>query len=504
MTLLLLFFASTIKIMGKHLQYLSKSKYLHGLSCPKLLWFEINRKEALPLPGRELEEIFKQGRLVGEAAQKLFANGIKLEREPNPQAMCAKSLAALKERRPVFEPGFIFDHGYALADILAPVGDDAWDLIEVKASSSVKDEHYHDVAFQKYVYEGAGLKIDQCFLMHLNRDYVRLGDVEVDKLFIKEDITVEAMDLKSKIEHDIKSLLKIVAGSEPTIELNARCRGCMLEPICWDFLPEDHVFLLRGNKKVAFDLMKLGILKMADIPDYVELNDKQDIQVESHVSKTEHIDKEAIKSFINELKYPLYYLDFETISPAIPIYNNSRPFEDLPFQFSLHVVDKEGAEPKHYSFLSSGETDPRPDVLERLVKLLGDAGSIIAYYAEYERRCLRQAVKAYPKYNKWFVALKDRFVDLLVPFSNFSYYSPKQQGSASIKKVLPALTNIDYKGMTISDGAEARYEYMRVTFDKNVAAQDKESVRQGLEKYCELDTLAMVKILEVLKKKTSV
>jgi len=275
----------------------------------------------------------------------------------------------------------------------------------------------------------------------------------------------------------------------------------MLEPICWDFLPEDHVFLLRGNKKVAFDLMKLGILKMSDIPDYVELNEKQGIQVDSHVSNKEHIDEEAIKSFINGLKYPLYFLDFETISPAIPIYDNSRPFEDLPFQFSLHVVEKEGAKPKHYSFLASGETDPRPEVLERLKNLLGDAGSIVAYYAEYERRCLRQAVKAYPKYNEWFVGIKDRFVDLLVPFSNFSFYSPKQQGSASIKKVLPALTEIDYKGMTIGDGAEARYEYMRVTFDKEVDPQDRENVRQGLEKYCELDTRAMVEILEALKKK---
>ncbi|MBU1026737.1 MAG: DUF2779 domain-containing protein, partial [Candidatus Margulisbacteria bacterium] len=385
------------------------------MSCPKLLWFEINRKEALPAPGRELEEIFKQGRLVGEAAQKLFPEGIKLEREINPQKMSAKSLAAAGQRRPLFEPGFIFDHGYALADILVPVGDDAWDLIEVKASSSVKDEHYHDVAFQKYVYEGAGLKINQCFLMHLNRDYVRHGDVEVDKLFIKEDITVEAMDLKPKIERDIKSLLKIVAGSEPTVELGPRCRGCMLEQVCWDFLPEDHVFLLRGNKKVAFDLMKQGILKMADIPDYVELNEKQGIQVESHVSKTEHIDKPAIESFIEGLKYPLYFLDFETISPAIPVYDSSRPFEDIPFQFSLHVVEKKGEAPKHYSFLASGQTDPRPEVLERLAKLLGSSGSIVAYYAEYERRCLRQAVKAYPKYNEWFVGIKDRFVDLLVP-----------------------------------------------------------------------------------------
>jgi len=245
--------------------------------------------------------------------------------------------------------------------------------------------------------------------------------------------------------------------------------------------------------------MERGVLSLKDIPKDYELNEKHTIQVKSHLTKKPYVDKAALGTFIGKLEYPLYFLDFETIAPAVPIYDNTRPFEDVPFQFSLHVIEKEGAKPVHHSYLAPGDNDPRPEVLKRLKKLLGDQGSILAYYAEYERRCIRQAIKAYPEYVEWFVGIKKRFVDLLPPFANLMYYHPKQNGSASIKYVLPALTGITYDGMEIKDGGIARFEYMRVTFDNQVDKKDKKQVRDALEKYCELDTLAMVEILAVLK-----
>jgi hypothetical protein len=477
---------------------LSKSKYLHGLQCPKLLWYEYNRKKEIPLPSSDTLEIFKQGQIVGELARQLFPGGTKIKWSYDAIEVSKRSLDELKARKPLYEAGFLYNNAYALVDILAPAGEDSWDLIEVKSSSSVKGEHYADAAFQKYICDGLGIKIRQCFIAHLNRDYVRRGKIELDKLFKKEDITAEAIEMVPRVEKEIEQMLKVIQGEEPQIKVGSHCGNCLLKDLCWDFLPQDHVFILRGNKKIAYDLMESGILKMQDIPADYELNEKHTIQVKSHLKKEAYVDKKAIKDFLKELEYPLYFLDFETIAPAIPVYDNTRPFEDVPFQYSLHVLEEKEAKPKHFSFLAPGNIDPRQKILEKLKEQLGDKGSILAYYAEYERKCLRYAVRTYPEFNRWYVEIKKRFIDLLDPFKNLSYYHPAQKGSASIKYVLPALTGITYEGMPIKDGAAARFEYMRVTFDKEIETSDRNGVRQALEKYCELDTLGMVEILKAL------
>jgi CRISPR/Cas system-associated exonuclease Cas4 (RecB family) len=494
--------------MSKQLPYLSKSKYLDGQRCPKLLWYKYNRKQAIPPFGVDILEIMKQGAIVGELAQKLFPGGIKIEREGNPDAMAKRSLAGLEKRKPLFEGGFIFKQAYAIADILVPVEGEnpsaawrygAWDLIEVKSTASIKDEHYYDAAFQKYVFEGNGIKIRHCYLMHINKDYVRSGELELDKLFKKGDVTVEVLERLSAIEKDVEAMMKVIAGEEPQVKIGPQCRDCPLEDLCWKFLPEYNVFMLRGNKEVAYDLAEKGFLKIDDIPLDYQLNEKQRAQVQSHRTNEPYVDRDALRSFLSEIKYPVYFLDFETIAAAVPIYDNTHPYEDVPVQFSLHVIEKEGAGVIHHSYLAPGNIDPRPEILRRLKELLGDAGSIVAYFADYEKKCIRSAVKAYPEYAEWFVKLKDRFIDLLLPFKNLYYYHPQQKGSASIKDVLPALTGVSYNGLEINNGAAATFEYLRVTFNEKVDEKEKDRVRQALEKYCGLDTLGMVKILEVLR-----
>ena len=356
--------------MTKTPAFLSKSKYMDGLRCPKLLWYEFNRRKDLPPFNPEVLEIMKQGQIVGGIAQMLFPGGIKIERDFNPNETNRRSVQASRSRKPLFEAGFTYKGCYALADILVPGEDGSWDLIEVKSSSSVKNEHYADVAFQKYVYDGAGIKIRQCYLMHLNRDYVHQGKLAVDRLFKRADISVEVLELIPAVEKMIESLKTMLGDKEPPVKVGKQCPGCLLYKHCWSFLPEENVFLLRGHKKVAFDLMERGILKLVDIPREYSLNDKQSIQVRAHQSGDVHLDKEAIKSFLGELEYPLYFLDFETIAPAVPVYDNTRPFEDIPFQFSVQVVKSKGAKPVHHSYLALGNTDPRADVLKGLKKLL--------------------------------------------------------------------------------------------------------------------------------------
>ncbi len=487
--------------------FLSKSKYMEGLQCPKLLWYEYNRRQDIPKVDALRQAIFDQGKKVGQWAQKLFPEGIRLERRHIPEKHAEQSLKSLKLRKPLFEGGFVYRRAYALADILVSVDEDAWDLIEVKSSTGIKNEHLTDVAFQKYTYEGAGIKIHRCYLMYINNQYVRRGKVEPEKLFLKEDITKQINALKTGIEKEVAKMLKVITGENmPDVRVGPHCNKpytCPLKDICWDFLPDKgHVFMLSGGKKLAFEFIKRGILKIADISDNFGLKRKQVIQVGSHKAQEPYIDKEAIKEFMSRLKYPLYFLDFETIGPAIPVYELSRPYENIMFQYSLHVVKNKGVRSMHYSYLAPGDKDPRPEILKQLKNLLGNSGSIMAYNASFEIDVLRGAVEIYPEFKNWFEKVEGRFVDLLGPFRNFFYYHPAQGGSASLKKVLPAVTDFAYKDMEIANGAIASHEYCRVTFNKDVGEEERRRVRAALEKYCHLDTMGMIKIVDVLRQKS--
>ena len=484
--------------------FLSKTKYLDGLKCPKLLWYEYNRKEELPEIDAATQALFDQGKIVGELAQTLFPGGIKLERDYMPNKQAEKSLEATKLRKPLFEAGFVFKQAYALADILNPVAKDAWDLIEVKSSSSVKDEHYYDVAFQKYTYEGAGLRIRKCYLMYINNQYVRKGKIKPEKLFATEDVTKQCDDLIPEIEENIADMFELIQKKNaPCVKVGPHCDkpySCPIEDICWDFLPpKDDVFCLYYGKKRAYELMERGVLCVTDIKNDVKLSDKQNIQVTCHKTGIPHIDKKGIKDFLNTLKYPLYFLDFETINPAIPAYDHSRPFEAIPFQYSLFIIKHKDTKPEHHSYLAPGDKDPRVEIQKKLKTLLGNSGSVIAYNASFEKTTLRHASEAYPEYQGWVASVEERVIDLLTPFRGFLYYHPDQAGSASLKKVLPVMTKSNYDNMEIADGGMASHEYCRVTFGKDVAEKERQRIRAALEKYCDLDTKGMVDILEALK-----
>ncbi|MBU0672756.1 MAG: DUF2779 domain-containing protein [Candidatus Margulisbacteria bacterium] len=484
--------------------YLSKSKYLNGLQCPKLLWYEYNQKADIPKPGAAVQFAFAEGHRVGALAQQLFPNGLHIPRDWQPEKQAQQSLEAAKQRLPLFEAGFVFGQTYALADILVPVGEDEWDLIEVKSSTSVKEAHYHDAAFQRYVYQGAGLKIRRCYLLHINKEYVRRGSIDPEKFFVKQDITTESTVLAQMIENEAAAMLKVAAAADfPAINIGPQCSSphdCPLIGLCWDFLPaKDNIFTLNSAGQKGFDLLNRGISKVTEVPDDYSLKYKQVIQVTAHRSGQPYVDREALLEFLGQFTYPLYYLDFETIAPALPLFEGVRPYQFVPFQFSLSRVDKVGAKPKHFSFLAPDQDDPRPAVLEQLQKLLGNKGSIIAYSAGFEKRCLKGSADAYPKYQAWVKETNDRFVDLLEPFQKFYYYHPDQAGRASLKNVLPALTGQSYEGLEIADGGVASAEFYRVTYGQDVANADREAVRSALEKYCDQDTRGMIDVVEALR-----
>ncbi len=480
---------------------LSKSNYLIGLECPKMLWTIFNHPEKKPKLSKFEQFKLAQGIKVGQLAKQLYRDGIDIT-SMNEAKYLEISKEFLKERKPLFEAGFEFDNCLSRVDILLPV-DGGWELIEVKSSTKVKDINLHDVSFQKYIYEAIGLEIKGSYLLHLNKEYVRKGELDLEQLFIKEDISSEVDDLLVDIKKRIATIYENIELEEepkpgilsPKVIKNGN-HNCLSEN-CLD-ITENSVFQLYRGKKLACELYKEGIKTVGEIPDDHILTEKQNIQRDCEQKEEVYLNKEKVKEFLGELQYPIYYLDFETITTAIPMFDGVKPYTQVPFQFSLHIVKNEGSKPQHYEFLYDGCDDPRKEFLLELQKVLGDKGSIVVYYKSFEIGRLKELAEYFPEHKDWVEVILERIVDLHIPFKEFSYYNAKQKGSASLKAVLPAITDKSYNELDIAEGMTASTEFLRVTYDDCDPAE-KEKIRRQLLSYCELDTLAQVNIVDKLQ-----
>jgi len=462
---------------------------------------QFHEPKRIPAPDPVTQYIFEQGQLVGKFAKKLFHGGIEISCDDF-IANVEQTEQLLQGRNRLFEAGLLFEELYSRVDILNPAGEDEWDIIEVKSSTSVKDVHFDDVSFQKYCCAKLGLKIRRSFLMHLNNQYVKHGEIDPEKLYVVQDVSAEVGEAINGIQNRIDSMFEIVSQSRcPDVTIGKRCSDpydCPLTAECWDSLPEGHVFTLYGGGKRCIELFDKGILAIKDIPDDYRLSAAQQIQKECEVAGRPHVNRERIANFLSTLRYPLYYLDFETIGPAVPIFDGTRPYQDIPFQFSLHMVKNEEASPEHFSFLASGADDPRPALLSELKRLLGNSGSIIVYNQGFEEGILKESANAFPEYSSWISLVCGRLIDLLKPFTKFHYYHPLQKGSASLKSVLPALTGRSHQGMDIADGMAASIAFYAITYTE-VPRETRHKVRADLEKYCALDTEGMILIVDRLR-----
>ena len=483
---------------------ISKTSYLAGLQCPKLLWHHFNRPDAFPPIDAATQALFDQGAQVGALAKRLFPTGLEIGAGTiEKDAVDELSRAALPRRLPLFEAGFIAGCAYARADVLVPVGRDLWDVVEVKGTTKAKDVHVHDLALQRHVYEGAGLSIRRCSVMHLDPEYVRRGEIDARKLFAKTDLTNDVDEVVGSVGRDLKKMVRIIGQQRsPDVDIGPQCSDpyeCPLRAMCWKAMPKHSVFTLTHVGPKAFQWFHHGIARLKDIPRDTPVNAKQEIQLRATRSRRAQVDRDALREFLDSFEYPLHFLDFETINPAIPVWDITSPYQQVPFQFSLHIVNSPGGKPVRHAFLADGTADPRPEILARLKRHLGRRGSIVAYNASFEKNVLRACSEAYPAFATWWTKVEPRVVDLVQPFRSFHYYHPDQCGSASIKAVLPALTGKGYAGMEIADGATANQEFLRITFRKASAAE-RRRVRAALEKYCALDTEGMVWIVRALDK----
>jgi hypothetical protein len=482
---------------------ISKSKYLAGLQCHKLLWFYYNAKDEIPKTDAAKQAIFDQGHEVGALAKKMFPDGIEVGAGITdlPETL-RLTPDAVKLRKPLFEAAFCANGCYARVDILNPVKDDAWDIIEVKSSTSVEDVNLADVAFQTRVLTEAGLKIRRCFLCHVNNKFVRHGEIDPEEFFTLEDITPQVVEQTRHVEEQAGEMFKTIRQKQtPEIEIGRHCSKpyiCPLHDRCWSFLPEASVFTLYNDRSRKYKLFAQGIHHLKDIPADVQLTDNQSIQRAALLAGKPHIDRPAIAAFLKQLEYPVSFLDFETIGTAIPLFDDSRPFQQIPFQFSLHILRSENAKPEHHSFLADGTADPRPEFMRQLRDALPKTGSVVTYNASFETGRLKESCELLPEFKPWFRKVTPRIVDLLLPFRGFRYYHSQQHGSASMKAVLPALTGKGHENLAIQEGGTASREFLRVTHGQ-VTAAERRRVRQHLEEYCGLDTMGMVQILKRLQ-----
>ncbi len=482
---------------------LTKSKFLNGLQCPKLLWIRCNAPDSIPAPSQRLQVVFDIGHRVGVLATQRFPGGYQVQEDDflkNIQE--TRTLLSAKDPRPIYEAGIKAGRLYARADILAPSLETpgAWDVVEVKCGTDVKDVYLQDIAFQRYCYEKAGVKVGRCFLMHINNQYVRSGDINVEEFFALEDVTADIAPLLQKMTELTDGLLKVIDLPVcPHIGIREHCTkpyDCQMVPSCWSFLPEAHVLELSRGKSKGFDLIDQGVLRIADIPDNYKLTDNQMVQRQCALSGREYLDKDEVAKFLKTLQYPLWHMDFETLFEAIPRFDGIRPYQQVTFQFSVHLQKSPGAKPEHFEFLHKASDDPRPAFLKALKACIGPEATVLAYNMSFEKGRIKELGEAFPEYADWCGDVIARMEDLIVPFRSFLYHHPAQHGSASLKKVLPALVGKGYEGMTIADGGQATTEYARVTYGEGVAPADRAKVYADLEAYCGQDTKAMVDILE--------
>jgi hypothetical protein len=464
---------------------------------------ESNAKDEMPPVDAATQAKFDQGHEVGAWAHKLFPGGVMVGLSKGFGYGLSMSRFQLRNRKPLFEAGFTHGHALAFADVLDPVGNDEWDLIEVKSSTSVKDINIQDVALQRYCFEGAGLKIRRCILMYINNQYVRHGEVDPQQLFTREDITDRVEAVLGGVEGRLVGMAETVAQPEcPTIEIGPHCTDpyeCPLKERCWAHVLkyEENIFTLPRIGAKAWDLYRKGILRNADLPPDMELTEHQRIQVEAERTGRTYVEGRKLSEFLQRMSFPLHYLDFETFSTAIPLVDGVRPYQKVPFQFSLHVEADLGADPVHHSWIWDGVGDPRSAMLDRMGPLLGDWGSIVAYNATFEKGILHDALAIRPDPAPWAEYLDARMVDLLEPFRDFLVYDSSQHGSASLKAVVPFFTDQTYEGREIADGATASQRYLTAMFtDVDPAA--KQRTMRLLEEYCGVDTLGMVELVASL------
>lgn len=479
---------------------LSKSRFCYGLQCLKQLWWRVNEPDAPELvAGPALQAVFDRGHLVGERAQREFPGGALIGHEYwEVDKKVTDTRLALGGNTPaIYEASFLEDGVFVAVDVLER-NRKGHSIIEVKSSTSVKEQYIPDVAIQLHVARAAGLEVRRGEVMHLNPAcrYPDLSD-----LFIRVDVTDKAEALLPDIPGHLKRMQHVLAGKLPVVEAGPQCEDpyeCPFWARCWGSVPDDHVSNLYYGGKLAKRLLHDGVASMRDIPGGVSLSAIQTRQVRA--MKTGKVAVEVgLAEALRSLKAPVAYLDFETINPAVPVWTGCGPYMAVPVQMSCHVVSARGTT-THHERLAEGPGDPRPAMADAVVGACEGARTVVAYNASFEKRCLQHLAEHVPRHRVSLDAVIGKLVDLL-PIVRDYVYHPAFGGGFGMKVVGPALVpSLDYNDLEIGEGSLASTALEGLLLAGSAMAPSAlRSLRGHLLAYCERDTLAMVKVVERLE-----
>lgn len=482
---------------------ISKSTYIRGIQCEKSLYLNKYHPELRDEIPASRERVFATGHEVGELAQQLFPGGVDCGFEVTRSGQKSVELTenSIDEGKDViYEAAFQHEGVLVIADIMTK-NDNKWKVFEVKSSTKAAEYHINDAAVQYYVMNKCGIDVEDISIVYINNQYVRQGDIDVRQLFTIESVKEKVIPLQDSVRDNIRKFKEVLKGKDvPKVDIGEQCDNpfeCDFKGHCWKHIPEYSAFDLSRIGKKAFELYRNGITEIKDIPEDFPLSTAQMIEKDCFLRNKDYVDSNEIKSFLDGISYPLYFLDFETIMPAVPMFDNSRPYQQIVFQYSMFRKESREADAVHYEFLGDGRSDPRRTFIESLLRDAGDEGTILVYNAGFESARLRELASDFPEHEERVNRMLARIADLMVPFQRRAYYKPQMKSSHSIKKVLPAINpEYTYENLEIQEGSAAGVEYLRLM--KLVSDEEIKRVRKNLLEYCGRDTWGMVVIWEEL------
>lgn len=449
--------------------------------------------------------IFQRGTDVGGLAQQLFPGGFDAS-PPNSfqynKCVTQTQTQVNKGTKIIYEAGFNFNEVLAIADIIVRDGK-KWNIYEVKSSTSISETYLKDAALQYYVLSNSGIGIKDFSIIYINSLYIRKGRLNLSELFTIESVLDSILPLQDFVAENVKRLKNVITNKTmPGVDIGEHCHNpytCGFFNYCRKHIPENSVFELSGMRLTKkYDLYEAGIIKLDDLTTDFKMSKNNQVQLEVYKSGEPIIDKKAIKNFLSDLMYPIYFMDFESFQPAVPLFQNTKPYQQIPFQYSIHYKKSKKSEPEHFEFLAEAGDDPRIMFTENLIMHTAGKGDIVVYNKAFEISRLKEIALAFPEFAESIEEMIPRIKDLMIPFRQKYYYAKEMKGSYSIKSVLPALVpELSYDALKINEGGLATIAYESLQTETDIVKITE--TRKQLLEYCRLDTLAMVKILEKLE-----
>ena len=484
---------------------ISKSKFIAGVQCPKRLYLLVHTPELAAQPDDSDESAMERGREVGLLARQLFPAGVEVDGWGGllPAIRSTRELVANPDVPAIFEGAFEHDDVVVKTDILQRRKENRWRLIEVKSTADLKEHYLEDVAIQSYVLSHCGLKLSSVCLAHINRSYVLTATtVDPRQFFLFRNVTQRVRDLQPTLLFQLQSQFRVLdMPTPPDVRTGPHCTKpvvCEFFRHCNDPKPNDYIgYIPRLRFNAVEQLEQMGIESIHDIPADFELSECQR-RACTAMQTGQAWFSEELRTEFESLRYPLYFMDFETVNPAIPRFQGMHPYDHLPFQWSVHVQAQPDVAPERFEFLAMDSEDPRTAFISSLCEALGEQGSIVVYNEQFESQRLRELADWLPKYTQRIRAIQRRLWDMLPVVRNHVYH-PAFEGSFSLKAVLPALVpDMSYEGMQVPNGQAAGRAWESM-IRGDASEGEREAKRQALLDYCAQDTLALVRLLEALQ-----